>query len=217
MFNGHTMSLITDISLVANDVKNVDFMLVAYITSVESYEGPNIYYAGVLMPPTEMLMRWAEGDSLILQNEYPKYLMTKDCDDIIVALIASMTKRNVVLYIPQDEFEVYGDLLLRHLYYVYGIICNTVNSQFSVFPEKIPFIMTKFYLMDIMEPNEYLRAYPYNYPLPEIVINKLAAELRPFGDQQRPFVDYQNYFNSIRQPLQAPEKRLMYHLVDKKK
>ena len=212
MFNGHSMSLITDMNMVANDIKNIDFMLVATITSTESYEAPNIYYAGVLMPPTDMLMKWADGDYLILQNEYPQYLLSKDCDDMIVALIASMTKRNVVLYIPKDEYDVYGELLLRHLYLVFGITCNTPFSRFSVIPEKIPFIMAKFYMLNIMDPQEFLMSYPINYPLPDFVINKLVMDIRPVCNMNMTFLDYKNYFENLRRPKLEQPKRQIYHL-----
>ena len=217
MFNGHSMSLVTDLSLVANDIRNIDFVLVASITSTEQFNAPNIYYAGVLMPPTELLMRWADGDYLCLQNEYPQYLMTKDCDDLIVALIAAMTKRNVILYIPEDEYEVYGEMLLKHLYFIYGITCNTPFSQFSIAQEKIPFIITKFYLMDIMDVKDYMGLYPLNYPLPDIVINKLAEDIRPFGGAPMSFMEYKSYFENLRHPQvqQNPERKQIYHLVKK--
>ena len=122
MFNGHTMSLVTDLRMIPNQLNDFNFLSVAAITTSDYPNHPNIYNASILMPPTEILMAWAEGQTLVMQNEYPRYLMSKDPDDMIVALIAAMTKRNIILYIPQDEFNIYGSILLNHIYFVYVIL-----------------------------------------------------------------------------------------------
>ena len=196
MFNNHTMSLVMDLNLIANEIRNIDFVTVAAITTSNYPDFSNIYYAGILIPPTEMLMEWADGNQLILQNEYPKYLMEKDCDDMIVALIAAMTQKNIILYIPKDEFDVFGQMLLNHIYFIYGIVCNTPTTQFSVDATKLPFIMAKFYMMGVMEPDVFLSSYPGNYELPDWVINKLAEELRPFNHPAT-FEQYRIYFNRL--------------------
>lgn len=214
MFNGHTMSLITDLNLIANQINNVDLITVAAITAAGNYpEHPNIYNAGILMPPTELLVMWADGSDLIMQNEYPAYLNCKDPDDMIVALIAAMTKKNIILYIPHDEFMVYGQMLLNHLYYVYGITCNFMNVQFSINQMKIPFIISKFYLMGIMDPNDYLAMYPPNQPLPQFVINKLAQDLHPFPHPAS-FQQYEAYFNNLNmQKMQQKSPINMVNMV----
>lgn len=196
MFNNHTMSLVTDLSLIANDIRNIDFVTVAAITTSDYPDAPNVYYAGVLIPPTEILMQWADGNQQVLQIEYPKYLLEKDCDDMIVALIAALTQKNIILYIPLDEYNVFGPMLLSHIYYMYGIICNTPTTQFSVNTSKIPFIMAKFYMMDVMEAQMFLDSYPGNYQLPDFVINKLAQDLHPFN-YPASFEEYKNYFNAL--------------------
>ena len=196
MFNNHTMSLVMDLRLIQNEIRNVDFITVAAITTSKYPEAPNIYYAGILIHPTEMLMEWVDGNQLILQNEYPKYLMEKECDDMIIALIAAMTQKNVILYIPQEENEVFGALLLNHLYYMYGITCNTPFSTFSLNQNKIPLIISKFYLMNVMDPDVFLSTYPANYMLPDIVVNKLAEDLHPFN-YPATFDQYRDYFNKL--------------------
>lgn len=196
MFNNHTMTLVQDLNLISDQIRNIDFITVAAITTSNYPDLPNIYYAGVLIPPTEMLMEWADGNHLVLQNQYPQYLLTKDCDDIIVALIAAMTQKNIILYIPKDEFDVFGQMLLYHIYYIYGITCNTPSTVFSINPSKLPFIASKFYMMDVMEPNDYLNYYPGNYELPMFVINKLAEDLHPFN-YPATFEEYADYFNRL--------------------
>lgn len=207
MFNNHTMSLIHDLRMIGNEINNVDFISVAAITTGDYPPLPNIYNASILIPPTQILMDWADGNPLVLQNEYPRYLMSKDPDEMIVALLAAMTQRNIILYIPKDDFDVFGMMLLNHLYYVYGITCNYMQTAFSVDVTKIPYIMSKFYMIDVMEANDYLNSYPATAQLPEFVINKLAAELHPFN-RPATFLEYANYFNGLlaarrqAQPLQ---------------
>jgi hypothetical protein len=197
MFNGHTMSLVTDLNMVANCINNIDFVTIAAITAAGNYpDHPNIYNAGILMPPTEILMAWADGNDLIMQNEYPAYLNSKEPDDMIVALIAAMTKKNIIIYIPYDEFMVYGQILLNHIYYTYGITCNYMNVPFSINPANIPYIISKFYMMDLMEPMVYISMYPSNQPLPNFVINKLAEEVRPFN-RPATYEEYVAYFNNL--------------------
>lgn len=195
MFNDHTMSVITNLNMIGNEINNMNFITIAAITS-DRPQHPNIYDAGILMPPTEILMAWADNVPLVIQNEYPRYLMTKDPDNMIVALIAALTKKNIVLYIPKDEFEIFGMELLNYLYMVYGITCNFGATQFSIDQNKIPYIISKFYMMDLMDKEDYIGAYPAKWSLPDFVIGKLAAEYHPFNHQAT-FEEYKMYFNQL--------------------
>ena len=217
MFNNHTMSLVTDLNLVANDIRNLDFVTVAAITTSDYPDQPNVYYSGILIPPTEILMEWTDGNQFILQNEYPRYLLSEECDNMIVALIAAMTQRNIILYIPTDEYNVFGPILLNHIRFIYGITVNSPWSQFAVDPTKIPFIMAKFYMMDVMEPKVFLEAYPARYPLPDFVINKLAMDLNPFNGNPATFEQYKLYFNQLnatKGQQQNQPKQVMARLVN---
>ena len=196
MFNNHAMSVITDLRILGAEINNKDFIAVAAITTNDYPQLPNIYNASILMPPTEILMSWADGDPYILQTQYPNYLRTQIPDDMIVALIALLTRKNVVLYIPTDEFNIFGKMLLEYIYFNYGIICNTPNTQFNMDQAKIPYLLSRFFMIDAMEPDDYLAAYPANALLPEFVINKLAEEMKPFP-YQATFQQYAEYFNKL--------------------
>ena len=179
MFNNHTMSIVTDLSILSN-MQQQDY-IVATITQLPLVGVPNnMYYAGILYPPTELLMEWADGNN-ILPIEYPRYLMTQDCDDMIIALIGSITQNNVVLYIPLDDFNIFGRILLDHMYYLYGVVCNTPTTRFYIIPEKIPLLTVKFYLLDLMDGRVFLDSYPENYNIPDAVLIKLSEELVPYN------------------------------------
>ena len=210
MFNGHTMSVVTNLSMVSNVINNNEFVTVAAITTSDYPPHPNIYNGSILMPSTEILMRWADGDILVLQNEYPRYLSTKEPDDMIVALLAAMTKKNIVLYIPQDEFKIFGQYLLQHIYYMYGIVCNFGNTKFSADLSKVPFIITKFYLLGVMDANDYLDAYPGNYAIPAVVIPHLADDLNL---THMTYEDCAAYLNKII-ASKVVEKKLMTKDID---
>lgn len=196
LFKNHTMSMITDLSLVADQIVNHDFVLTAGITD-QCYG--DVLDASILIPPTEMLMAWADGNMFVMQNNYPRYLMEcKDADDMIVALLAALTKKNVIIYIPTDEFNIFGQVFLNYMYYTYGITMNTPNTQFAFDTTKLPLILSKFYMMDLIAPDEFLKVYPANFDLIPFVVNKLATELQPFGSTAiRSFNQYYEYFNNI--------------------
>ena len=183
MFNGNTMSVVTDLNIIGPEINNIDFISIAAITT--SYNYPklsNIYNASILVPPTEILMAWADNAPLIL-------------------------------YIPKDEFNIFGSILLNHLYYTYGITCNFNNVKFYIDSIRIPFIISKFFMMDLMEPMDYIELYPCNVPLPEWVINKLAIQLNPFNGKQASFTEYYNYFNSLNANTGVQPKKCIKEMI----
>lgn len=196
MFNNHAMSVITDLNILGDQINNIDLLAIAAITTSDYPKLPNIYNAAILVPPTEIIMRWADGDMFIMQNQYPVYLKTQTPDDMITALIALLTQKNVILYIPNDEFNVFGRMLLDYIYYNYGIVCNTPSTQFNMEVDKIPFLLSRFYMIDVMSAEDYLDAYPANALLPQFVITKLAEEMHPFN-QPMAFGAYADYFNKL--------------------
>lgn len=215
MFNNHTMSLVTNLNIIGPEINNPEFVTVAAVTTSDYPQHPNIYNASILMPPIEILTRWADGDPLVMQYEYPRYLMQLDPDNMISALVAALTKKNIILYIPQDEFNIFGQLLLNHIYYVYGITLTTPTTQFCVIPTKIPFIMAKFYSIDVMDANEFLAAYPANAPLPDFVIGKLANDLHPFN-RPASFSELAEYFNQLNASKASGNKQTnqMIRIID---
>ena len=217
MFNNHVMSVINDLRALGPEINDTSNITIAAITNTEYPQLPNIYNASILSPPTEILMLWADGAPLVMQNQYPQYLMTKDPDDMIVALIAALTKKNIVLYIPQDEFNIFGMMLLNHIYYNYGITCNYYNySRFSIDESKIPFILSKFYMIDVMEPEAYLSAYPARYQLPTWVIGKLANEVPSFNHPVT-FKEYCDYFNALNASKEQVKLKQMVSFINKDK
>lgn len=211
MFNGHTMTLVQDLNILGEALLNKDFLKVAAVTSEKYPDLENIYYAGVLMPPIDLSMDFADGKVESMQIQYPQYLMSKECDEFIIALIAAMTKMNIVIYIPPEEFSIFGQLLLNHIYYVYGIILNTPTTQFTVLEQKIPFILAKFYMIDCMFADDFLAAYPANYMLPDFVINKLAEDVNPFNGRPATFIEYKQFFNNLNasKAQQKPKVQMM--------
>ena len=198
IFGNHSMTMINDPRLFGPEINNSDFVTVAYVSSSDEFTRyPNFYDASILQPPTEILMRWADGDPFILQNEYPKYLANnKDADDMIVALLTALTKKNIILFIPYDEYNIFGPMLLQHIYFTYGITMNTPTTKFSFNESKLPLLLSKFYMMDLMEPMDFIRSYPRNLLLFPFVINKLAMDLHPFPNGAT-FEQYAEYFNKL--------------------
>lgn len=216
MFNNHQISVITDLGQLGQNIYLRDALVVAAITTTYQLPDlPTIYQAGILTPPFEMLQRWADGDQFVLMNEYPAYLQCKECDDLIIAFLAALTIKDIFLFIPPEDLNIYGKMLLDHLYFNYGITCNFMNVRFSIQQSKIPFIISKFYMNDLMTPNEYLATYPGNYSLPQFVIGKLAEDLHPFNYVAQ-FQDYEAYFNNLNAAKLTANKPMVRIVGDKK-
>lgn len=215
IFKNNTMTLVTDLSLVANQIINHDFVLTAGITDAQV--SPDVMNASILIPPTELLMAWADNIPFVIQNNYPQYLMNcQDADDMIIALLAALTKKNIIVYIPADEFRIFGQEFLNHMYYTYGITMNTPTTQFSFDVSKLPLILSKFYMMDLMTGNDFIKSYPANYQLLPFVINKLAMELQPFRNNLRSFDQYYAYFNNLVKE-NAGQAIQPFKIIDKEK
>ena len=207
MFNNHSMSLVLDLNMIANEIRNVDLFTIAAITTSEVPNSPNVFYAGILVPPTELLMNWADGDQLAIHNRYPYYLQSQECDEIIITFLAALTKKNVIWYIPGTEYEIFGDVFINYLYYTYGIILNTPTTQFSIDQHRIPLIISKFYMLNFMDPEVYIDMYPWQYQYPDFVINKLAYDFKPFN-RPATFEEYKAYFNQMN-ASRAPSGRVL--------
>ena len=79
------------------------------------------------------------------------------------------------------------------------------NTIFSFDESKLPFLISKFYMMDLMEPMDYIASYPPKALLQQFVINKLAEDLKPFNFPAT-FQQYADYFNNmVRQSKEIPE------------
>ena len=79
---------------------------------------------------------------------------------------------------------------------MYGITMNTPTTIFAFNETKLPFLLSKFYMMDLMEPKDFIESYPFNMQLPPFVINKLAEEVKPFNHPAT-FIEYATYFNNL--------------------
>ena len=212
--SGTTLSAVLDLNTLGPAINDPEFMAVAAVTTGPYPSIPTIYDASILVPPTELLMNWADNWR-ILNTEYPKYLASEDPDDMIVALLATLIRRNVVLYIPPDEFNAFGMLLLNHIYYTYGFTCNFGNTNFAVDESKRGYLVSKFYMLDLMDPDDYTQSYPGNAPLPMFVIKKLEADMHPFNEPV-PFEMLVQYFNDLnRAKLKGQIPRQMVTIVER--
>lgn len=164
---------------------------------------PNIYDASILVPPTELIMLWADGNIIAMTNQYPLYLNNKDQDEMILALIAASYTKNIVLFMSDAEFDMYGSILLLHIYNKYGIQC-TLNGygKFWVDYSKLHNIINGFFMMDLINGKTYLEAYPTNIDFPQYVIPKLIEYFGdPFEGKTMRYSDYYWHFKEMNYKL----------------
>ena len=213
MFNNHTMTVLEDLRILGPAINNVDYLTIAAVTTDGQYPDlPNIHEASILLPPTELMMFYVDNMNdpraeALFKNEYAKYLNSKDPDDMIVSLLAALTVRNVVIFIPQDEFQLFGPVLMNHLYFTYGITCNFRNVVFNFDLTKVPFIMSKFYMIGVMEPQVFLDSYPIEAALPPFVVDPLYDEVRP-NAQPMTFEQKAYYLDNLRRSRVSAPKEL---------
>ena len=71
MFNNHSITVVTDLNLLQGDISS---LTIATITQFPMNNmPPNVYYAGLLYPPTELMMRWADSVRYdVMAIEYPR-------------------------------------------------------------------------------------------------------------------------------------------------
>lgn len=197
------MDVVTDLNMVGPIINDSGhYMVIAIDDQANIPQHPNVYNYSMLIPPTQLLMKWSDIPdkfmaSQIMNNEYRQYLDMNDCDELIVTLLAGLCKRNILIYIPESMMDVFGMIFIDHLFCKYGVRCGiNGNRGFMVDINKIPFILSKFYILDYIDANTYLELYPNTLLLPNWVINKLAADLRP----SRLMVDFEwyvSYFNDL--------------------
>lgn len=194
------MYLVHDLNEIGPAINDINRVAVAAICdSSFATSSPNIYNAAVLVPPVDILMTWADGAPYIMENQYPMYLNNnQDADDMIVALLAAMTTKDIFLYIPRDEFDIFGMVLLNHIYMNYGITVNIPGvSAFYFDASRTPLILSKFFMMDVMDAQDYLASFPNNLRLPDFVINKLVMTLQPPELANATFEQCAEYFNNM--------------------
>jgi len=87
-------------------------------------------------------------------------------------------------------------------------------TQFTFDMNKIPIIISKFYMMNIMEAQDFLNLYPANYQLPDFVINKLAQDLHPFN-QPADWAQYADYFNklNVSKSISQPKRQMIRMVI----
>jgi len=208
MFNNHKLMLIHDLNQLGMNLYSNNVTVIA-ISGDPLPNVNNIYDGGILMPPTQVLMNWADGNGYSLQVEYPRYLSSKDPDEFITGILAALTMRDVFIYIPMNEFKIYGNIFLRHMLYMFGISIETPASPFMIDNTKIPLIASKMYMIDVMSAEDFLRIYPNYGPLPQFVIPKLMAQFNIQGP------DIEGAINALRQRYHnTPSGRQMAVIIN---
>lgn len=198
MFNNHTIFAVTDLNMIGQRIYDSNLQIVAVTDDTNYPNMANIYNAGILCPPISILEGWADGYAGVLENEYPRYLLSKEPDDMIIAILVALTQKDIVLYIPKDAYAIFGNLLLSHFNIVYGITVGNMmyGIPFNFNAMFIPLLLAKFYNIGCMAPEDFINAYPASQPLPPFVIDRLTNDMHPFNGPTT-FEQRAEYFNNM--------------------
>jgi hypothetical protein len=207
--------------MVGYNINNIDLLSVIAIADAGDYAPhPNIYNMAILQPSTDILMRWADCPNAmqagaLISAEYRQYLSTPDCDEIIVSILAALCKKDIMIYIPAESFDIFGMVFIDHIYQMYGIMCGlNFNGRFYVNPNNYPFILSKFYEYSFISAQLYIEKYPSMMRLPDWVINKLAIEMKP-THMPVDFQWYVTYFNDLNSKTVRPLNEMVTLIPDR--
>lgn len=193
--NGCSISLVTDANMLRGLVNNPAVVIVALTANPNELPKPNnnIHVFSDLVPPTPLLMMWADGAQAQFLSGYNYELANNPaCHNVIITLLATLVNNNVVLYIPQDEFDIFGMALLEYIRFIFGITVNSLFSVFSFDDTKIPFILSCFYMEGYMTHEDFIASYPKGLQFYDpAVLFKLGQD---FGIMTLNVADLASYF-----------------------
>ena len=113
----------------------------------------------ILCPNVETMAAELDGEYEVSDMMYREYLTGLVQDQFIVLMLAAIYKgTNVLLYMPRDEYTglTFKNVLLDHVFKMYGVVIGTPEVQFGFDPNFLPIILSKFYLYDYISLDEFV-------------------------------------------------------------
>lgn len=168
-----------------------------------SLQSLNAIKGSVLIPPYVAFESKMNGDEMTFNNIYFDYLNQKEPTSYIAAIITALYQgKNIMLYLNQDEYDMYFMSLWNYMKNMYGITIGTGNIPPS-FDEGFSWIICAImYKSGMIVAQEFLELYPSGVQIPDDLIAKLAEQLN--GDiylTDTSFNSYKQYFNDLKESI----------------
>ena len=163
----------------------------------------------VISPPYQALSAYLDNDINTFLSLYEQHLNSKMCVQFISILFkALMNGNNLLLYLNNDEYEIYFGALMRHIANKYGVVIGTPNNSFEFNPNYIHVILSYLYDFELLTVQEYLELYPQGIPLPSFVVQKLINEINP-NIPNASIETYMEYFNNLKEMIKRNNNKYL--------
>ena len=215
LINGK-LAITHDVNIVNNTLCNGGkVLLLSEQPSPNIMQSPNIIPATILLPPYQCVMAELDGEYDIAKTIYTEYLVEKEPDMFICAIITALLDplTNILIYVGEDEINMsFVSVLLGYLMNEYGI---TVTSDMNNFLYNMAYdavILSKLYLYELIDYQFLLTMYPGPVNLPEYIIPKLIYDINPYISIQTPEA-YYCYFNGLKNRIKDNNNQLLINPI----
>lgn len=163
----------------------------------------NAIKGSVIIPPYIAFESKMNGDEVTFNNIYIDYLNQKEPTSYISAIIAALYQgKNIMLYLTQDEFDMYFINFWNYVKNMYGVTIGFGNIQPSFESSFTWIVCSMLYKTGMLTPQEFLELYPSGAAIPDDLIPKLAEQLN--GDiylNDTSFESYKQYFYNLKESI----------------
>lgn len=170
-------------------------------------ESPVVIGGTCLLPPPTAKIAEADGNEQLYDQIYSEHLAAPFQQEYMAALLSFLyIGGKIIMFLPSVGYDNTYDKLLFHILGIYGIHIGNLDAKehsakmfwydMNHTPQWIDLIYN---YTNQITPYEYLIKYPYNLPIPGLIMNKLLFDLKPYGVS---FNDKVEVIKSLRKQLQ---------------
>ena len=148
--------------------------------------------ATILCPPPGATYMEIDGNIAGFKDYYSEYLYSEEVKRFILLILCAIHHgANVYMYIPEFTDEsLWIGLLMNHFKSEYGVNIGLVGKRFLYDPTMISKILYEMYMIDLINPFEFISFLPdMNLGYPNLIY-KLAADLSRFGCETNNVIEF---------------------------
>lgn len=201
IFKGNLI-VTTDMEMVKNMIGTHRIVVIGE-PSPEFVASTGAVVGSILLPPYPAMMALMDNNINAFMSAYSAHLNTKECTTFFAVLFKAMMQgSNILLYLTQDEYNMYYKYLEMYLVNVYGIYVGSAqnNYTFNVAEQFAPAIYSVLYLSECITIEELFKLYPQGARFDQNVVMKLISEMRPVLNTNT-FQAYEQYFYDYKESV----------------
>lgn len=169
----------------------------------------------IILPPYTAIEAELDNDVNRFVQIYTQYLDSYEVQSFIAVIIKAIHSGiNILLYLSPDESEMGYSRAFMEYMKRYGMVIGTVNSPFMYDVSFDGINLSLMYMNDLISEEELLVLYPIQLLIPDIVCNKLAINLHPYGVTN--LQEASLYFNNYKEKIKANGNRFLSQAIEKK-